>query len=85
MVQAMAELGPAAMARSAATLPLSKSWSRNDWACVYTASATLGQPGPLSNDPSTAIADNGSPPAAQGNPSLPHSLRKRGSQATIAR
>jgi hypothetical protein len=36
-----------------------------------TAAATLGQTGPLGNDPAAAVSDNGQTPLAQSDPSLP--------------
>jgi hypothetical protein len=38
---------------------------------AYTSQATLGEPGPLASDPSTALSDNGGGAAASGDPSLP--------------
>jgi hypothetical protein len=38
---------------------------------TYSGAASLGQPGPLANDPAASVGDNGNGPVAAGNPALP--------------
>jgi hypothetical protein len=63
-------LGPSAFYRLGDSDPAAMADSSGNGATgFYNPSSTLGQAGPLANDPSTAIEDNGDGPAAEANPS----------------
>jgi hypothetical protein len=65
-------LGPSVFYRLADTGPHAMADSSGHGATgAYTANVTPGEPGPLTTDPATAIADNGEGPVATGHPSLP--------------
>jgi hypothetical protein len=77
-VSTVLSAAPSVFYRLADTAPSALADSSGNHATgLYTPTATLGQPGPLANDPATATTGNGTGAVATGSPALPLGAQPR--------